>query len=114
MRLSILTDSINAVVGSDKINLITQYFLTGDPEITLIVHNENKGTYYIFYEESDIIKHHLIGSAVAFRNFINKVYKFESGVNYSQNFLSNIAQETHIKAKDAAIAIIKSIEFQEI
>lgn len=106
MRLSILTDSINAVVGSDKINLITQYFVTGKPEISLIVKNEVTGKYYMFYEESDVIKHYLIGGEPSFKRFINKVYGFDSAVNYSPNFLSNIAPETHITAKERAMGII--------
>lgn len=114
MRLSILTDSINAVVGSDKINLVTQYFVTGDPEITLIVHNEVTNLYFMFYEERDVIKHYEIGSMIAFKKFINKAYNFESGINYSPSFISNIAPTTHIEAKAKAMAVIKKHELQTV
>lgn len=113
MRLSILTDSINTVVGSDKVNLITQYFLTGSPEITLIVHNEVKDVYYVFYEENDIIQHYIIGTgAIAFKNFIYQAYGFQRGMNYSQNFLSNLALESHIKAKSKLMAAIAARKTQ--
>ena len=113
MRLSILTDSINAVVGSDRVSLITQYFLTGSPEITLVVHNEVKDVYYVFYEESDIIQHYIIGTgAIAFKNFIYEAYGFQRGMNYSQSFLSNLAPEVHIKAKNKLMAAVAARKAQ--
>ena len=103
--LQTMKAAINAVVGAGNSHPMTDYFRTGDTEgLFVVVRNQEKQTYYIFYDEQDAIAHKLIGDAKDFSLLIGRCYCREYDVTDSQGFYNTVTKADHVQAKELALA----------